>query len=158
MHVLDRPCLFLAQGFGVGRIKVAPGTFGTLVGIPFYYLLHTLTPAWYAAVVFVLFLAGVWFCARAGKLLGTHDHPSLVWDEIVGYLITMFAAPLGWAWMAVGFLLFRLFDIWKPAPIRQLDKTVPGGFGTMIDDAVAGLYACISLQVIAVVSNRLWLS
>ncbi|MBI3576105.1 MAG: phosphatidylglycerophosphatase A, partial [Gammaproteobacteria bacterium] len=99
---------FLAQGFGAGRIAFAPGTFGTLVAVPIYLLLMPLAPIVYAAAVRGLFALGVWLAEITGRDLGAHDHPSIVWDEIVGYLITMFLAPPGWAWMVAGFFLFRL--------------------------------------------------
>ena len=139
---------FLAFGFGSGRAPVAPGTFGTLVGIPAYLLLQPLTTYIYVAVVAGLFGIGVWLCRVTEQDLGVHDHPGIVWDEIVGYLITMFMAPDGWVWMAAGFLLFRLFDIWKPFPIRQIEHRVRGGFGNMLDDALAAFYAWFVLQAV----------
>jgi phosphatidylglycerophosphatase A len=137
---------FLAFGFGAGKAPVAPGTFGTLVGIVAYLLLQPLPALSYAVTVLALFALGVWLCQVTERNLGVHDHPGIVWDEIVGYLITMFMAPAGWAWIAVGFLLFRLFDIWKPFPIRQLERRIQGGFGNMLDDALAGLYSLAALQ------------
>ncbi|MBI3576154.1 MAG: phosphatidylglycerophosphatase A [Gammaproteobacteria bacterium] len=140
---------FLAFGFGSGKAPVAPGTFGTLVGIPAYLLLQPLATYIYVAVVAGLFGVGVWLCHVTEQDLGVHDHPGIVWDEIVGYLITMFMAPAGWVWMAVGFLLFRLFDIWKPFPIRQIERRIQGGFGNMLDDALAAVYAWVVLQAVA---------
>jgi phosphatidylglycerophosphatase A len=138
---------FLAFGFGTGRSPVAPGTFGTLVGIPAYLLLQPFAIYIYVAVVAGLFGVGVWLCQVTERDLGVHDHPGIVWDEIVGYLITMFMAPAGWEWVVLGFLLFRLFDIWKPFPIRQIERRVRGGFGNMLDDALAAAYAWVMLQV-----------
>lgn len=138
---------FLAQGFGAGRIPVAPGTFGTLVGIPIYIALSALAPWLYAAGVTLLFALGVWLAELTGHDLGAHDHQSIVWDEIVGFLITMFLAPPGWLWIAAGFILFRLFDIWKPYPIRLIDRRLTNGFGCMLDDVLAGIYALAALQV-----------
>lgn len=137
---------FLAQGFGAGHIPVAPGTFGTLVGIPIYIALSALAPWLYAAGVALLFALGVWLAELTGHDLGAHDHPSIVWDEVVGFLITMFLAPPGWLWIAAGFVLFRLFDIWKPYPIRLIDRRLTNGFGCMLDDALAGVYALAALQ------------
>lgn len=139
---------WIATGFGVGVIAKAPGTFGTLIGIPLYLLLRGLTPALYAASVLVLFMFGVWICTLAERQLGRHDHPALVWDEVVGYLVTMFFAPAGWVWLVIGFILFRLFDIWKPFPIRRLERALHGGLGTMADDVLAGVYALVMLQII----------
>ena len=124
-----------------------PGTVGTLVGVLFYLGLAGLPLTVYCAVTAGLFLAGIWICDRTARDLGVHDHPAIVWDEIVGYLVTMIAAPRGWGWLLAGFLLFRLFDIWKPWPIRWLDRRVRGGFGIMVDDLLAGIYAAVLLQI-----------
>jgi phosphatidylglycerophosphatase A len=139
---------FLAFGFGSGKAPKAPGTFGTLVGIPVYLLLQPFATYIYVAVVAGMFGVGVWICHVTERDLGVHDHPGIVWDEIVGYLITMFLAPAGWAWMALGFVLFRLFDIWKPFPIRQIERRIQGGFGNMLDDALAAVYAWVVLQAV----------
>ncbi|RMD68885.1 MAG: phosphatidylglycerophosphatase A, partial [Gammaproteobacteria bacterium] len=94
----------------------------------------------YAATVLLLFLIGIPLCGRAARALG-HDHPSIVWDEMVGYLATMTAAPRGWPWIVLGFVLFRAFDILKPWPIRAVDERLSGGIGIMLDDLLAGAYA-----------------
>jgi phosphatidylglycerophosphatase A len=153
----ERPCAgvwrnpvhLLAFAFGTGCLPVAPGTFGTLVGVVLYCLLRDLPFAVYLIVVAGAFALGVWLCARAARDLGVHDHGSIVWDEVVGYLITMAAAPEGWFWVVTGFVLFRLFDIVKPWPIHVLDKRIGGGIGIMIDDAVAGVCAWLILQGLA---------
>ena len=147
---------FLAFGFGSGRVPVAPGTFGTLAAIPVYILLHSVSLPVYAGVVVVMFVLGVWLCQVTERDLGVHDHPGIVWDEIVGYLITMVMAPAGWPWMVAGFLLFRLFDIWKPFPIRQIERRVRGGFGNMLDDALAAVYAWVALQAIVRLVPLIW--
>ena len=140
---------FLALGFGSGKAPFAPGTFGTLVAIPIYFLLRELAPLTYALIVIAMFALGVWICQITEQDLGEHDHSSIVWDEIVGYLITMFMAPAGWIWIAAGFFLFRLFDIWKPFPIRALQRRIRGGFGNMLDDVLAALYALAFIQIAA---------
>ena len=140
---------FFAFGFGSGKAPVAPGTFGTLVGIPAYLLIQPFATYIYVAIVAGMFGVGVWLCHVTERDLGVHDHPGIVWDEIVGYLITMFLAPAGWAWMALGFVLFRLFDIWKPFPIRQIERRIQGGFGNMLDDALAAICAWAVLQMLA---------
>ena len=144
--VWRNPIHFAAFGFGVGAVKVAPGTFGTLLAIPLYILLQDLPLLMYIFITAALFLLGVWLCQITTRDLGVHDHSGIVWDEIVGYLITMAAAPAGWMWMVLGFALFRLFDIWKPWPINLLDRQVKGGFGVMIDDVMAGVYAWLVMQ------------
>jgi phosphatidylglycerophosphatase A len=143
----DRAAKYVASGFGAGHVSRAPGTVGTVVGVVLYVPLTRLALPAYGVVVFVLFLLGVWCCHVADRELGTHDHPSIVWDEIVGYLITMLLAPPSWKCAAIGFVLFRLFDIWKPFPIRRLER-LPGGLGIMTDDAFAGLYALVVMQIV----------
>jgi phosphatidylglycerophosphatase A len=99
-------------------------------------------------VVIAAFAAGVWLCDTVSRDLGVHDHGGIVWDEFVGYWITMFLAPLQWQWVLAGFALFRLFDIWKPWPIRWFDDNVRGGFGIMFDDVLAGVAAWAALYAI----------
>jgi len=149
--VWENPIHFLAFGFGFGLAPVAPGTFGTLVAIPIYYLLMGL-PVWaYIAIVVALFLFGIFLCETTSNNLKVHDHSGIVWDEIVGYLITMIAAPRGWQWMILGFILFRFFDILKPWPIKMIDARIKGGFGIMFDDVVAGFFGLIIIQLIVLV-------
>ncbi|MFB2638854.1 phosphatidylglycerophosphatase A [Shewanella bicestrii] len=146
---LKNPVHFLALGFGSGLAAKAPGTFGTLAAVPLYLLLAQLPLSWYLAVTLVCVLAGIYICDKAAKDMGVHDHGAIVWDEVAGLLITMIAAPAGVLWLVVGFVLFRLFDIIKPWPIRWLDAKVEGGFGIMIDDVLAGIFALIGVQALA---------
>lgn len=148
--VLKSPVHLIAFGFGSGLSPIAPGTVGTLAAIPIYWLLLSWLPlGLYLAILVVAFLAGIWICGESSKQLGTHDHSGIVWDEFVGFWITMIAAPAGLGWMLLGFALFRLFDIWKPWPIYIVDAKLHGGLGIMLDDVIAGLYALGVLQVIA---------
>lgn len=124
---------------------MAPGTFGTLLGIPLFLLLQNLSASAYAAAVLALFALGVWICGTAERQLGGHDHRAIVWDEIVGYLVGLWQAPRGLAWIVAGFVLFRLFDIAKPVPIRRAER-LPGGWGVMADDALAGVYTFLLMQ------------
>jgi len=141
---------WLAFGLGSGLAKFAPGTLGTLVAIPLYLLLAQL-PAWlYAVVVLAAFVLGVWLCSTVSRDLRVHDHGGIVWDEFVGYWITMFMMPASWTWVLAGFALFRLFDIWKPWPIRWFDANVHGGLGIMLDDAVAAVAAGAVLHAIRI--------
>ncbi len=142
------PVHLLAFGFGAGASPVAPGTLGTLMGIPLFLLLQHLPFTGYLVSTAILFLAGVRICGRTARDLGDKDPGGIVWDEIVGYLITMTAAPAGWGWMIAGFLLFRVFDILKPWPIGLIDSRVAGGTGIMLDDALAGVYALAALQTL----------
>lgn len=141
----------LAFGFGAGCAPKAPGTLGTLVGVGLYVPLSYLSLPLYSLLLAIVVALGIWLCDRASRDLGVHDHPGIVWDEIAGYLLTMFAAPDGWEWVLTGFVLFRLFDIWKPWPIAWLDRHVSGGFGIMLDDLVAGAFAAVCLQLLGVV-------
>jgi phosphatidylglycerophosphatase A len=97
-------------------------------------------------MVLVLIAHSIWLCERTSRDLGVHDHGGIVWDEFVGFWLTMVAAPEGWHWLLAGFLLFRLFDILKPFPINYLDRHIHGGLGIMLDDAVAGSFAWFCLQ------------
>lgn len=146
--VLTHPVHFLAFGFGSGLAPVAPGTFGTLMAVPLYLLLAQFSLVPYLIFVVLVCIVGIWICDKSSKLLGVHDYGGIVWDEFAGFFITMIAAPEGWLWVVIGFALFRLFDIWKPWPILILDEKVKGGFGIMIDDIVAGVFALICLQLI----------
>lgn len=149
------PVHFLAFGFGSGAMPVAPGTFGTLVAVPIYWWLQPLTLWLYLAVVVVVTLVGIWLCHITSRDLGVHDHGGIVWDEIAGYLITMIAAPPGWQWMVVGFVLFRFFDILKPWPIGWADRHVQGGLGIMLDDVLAAFFAWAVLQVSVLVMAQI---
>lgn len=147
-QLLANPNHFFAFGFGSGLAPKAPGTFGTLAAVPIYWLIQDLSWPLYLSWLLVTFALGVLWCDRSSKALGVHDHGGIVWDEFVGYWITMFMAPAGWLWMLLGFVLFRLFDIVKPWPIRWLDQKVHGGFGIMLDDLVAGIFAAVCLQLL----------
>lgn len=135
------PLHLLACGLGSGAAPKAPGTFGTLAAIPLYLLMCRLPASSYLILVLLMAVFGVWLCHRVAQDLGVHDYPGIVWDEWVGFLITMWLAPGGWPWLLAGFLLFRFFDIVKPWPIHLLDSHVPGGWGIMLDDILAGVYA-----------------
>ncbi len=147
--VLTSPIHFLAFGFGSGLSPVAPGTMGTLAAIPLYFLLSPLSLPLYLLVLVALFLFGVWVCGESERLLGLEDPGGIVWDEIVGFLVAMAAAPSGWGWLVLGFVLFRIFDIFKPFPINYFDTHLHGGLGIMLDDILAGVYAFCFLQLFA---------
>lgn len=144
----QKPSHFIAFGFGSGAAPIAPGTAGTLMAIPFYLALQSLPPMIYLSVVIVVTLASIWLCERVTKEIGVHDHQGMCLDEIVGYLVTMTFAPHGIIWIVLGFVLFRIFDIWKPWPIRQVDEKVMGGLGIILDDVLAGIYSLIILQIL----------
>lgn len=145
--LLHHPAHFLAFGLGSGLSPVAPGTAGSFVAIPLYLLLAWAVPMpWLLGVVALSFLAGIWFCDVAGKALGVADHGGIVWDEIVAMWLILAFTPLSWEWYTAAFLLFRLFDVWKPFPIRTIDERTHGGFGVMLDDLLAAGYALVVLK------------
>ncbi len=154
--VLSSPVHWLAFGFGAGLSPRAPGTVGTLVGLPFWFLLSPLPWPGYVGVVGAMFVAGCWICGASARRLGVHDYGGIVFDEIVGFLVA--GIPLlpvmgldaidPWIGLIAAFLLFRLFDIWKPWPIGWLDARVHGGVGIMLDDLVAGVFAALVLALI----------
>ncbi|MGQ9426821.1 phosphatidylglycerophosphatase A family protein [Gilvimarinus sp. F26214L] len=151
-ELLRNPAQWLAFGFGSGLAPKAPGTFGTVAAIPFYFLMRDLSLPVYLAVVVVTFALGIWLCEVAARAQQVHDHPGIVWDEMVGYWLTMVLAPSGWMWPLLGFILFRFFDILKPWPIGWVDRRVRGGLGIMLDDIIAAVYALACLQLIAYLS------
>jgi len=116
------------------------------VALPIYYFLMQLPVLVYLLICIILFVAGIFICDKTANDMGVHDHPAIVFDEVVGMLFVLALVPAGWSWLALGFVYFRLFDIWKPWPIRTLDKKVPGGFGIMVDDLLAAIYAWLGLQ------------
>ena len=144
--VLRNPVHLVSFGLGVGLSPVAPGTFGTLLAIPIYLVLASFSTAVYLSFVIALFVIGCWTSGRTSHALGIEDHRGIVIDEIVGYLVTMLFVPLHWYWVIAGFVLFRVFDIWKPVPISVIDRRVKGGVGIMLDDLLAAGYSLILLH------------
>ena len=142
---LSNPIHLLALGFGSGLAPRAPGTWGTLAAIPLFLLLEPLPAAAYWAVLLLAFGIGVWACDLTAKAMGVDDHPAIVWDEVVGFLVAMGASPAGFVQIGAGLVLFRVFDIWKPWPISLLDRELHGGLGIMLDDVVAGFLALLAV-------------
>ena len=146
--LLLNPIHLLSLGLGSGLSPKMPGTMGTVVAVGLYLLMPAVDWKIYLGIVITSLLVGIFLCDYTAKALNVHDHPGIVWDEIVGYFITMFMVPKSWLWILVGFVLFRLFDIWKPWPISIADKRLKGGLGIMLDDVIAGLFALIIIQII----------
>lgn len=144
-QIMSDPVLFLAFGFGSGLVKKAPGTMGTLAAIPVYLLCVQFNFWLYSLLTLVAMVVGVWICDVAAKKLDEHDFGGIVWDEVAGYLITMWFVPFSWSALIAGFVLFRFFDIVKPQPIKWIDAKVEGGFGIMLDDVLAGIFAGLVL-------------
>lgn len=146
--LLRHPSHFVALGFGTGLSPKAPGSIGTIVGLPLFWLLTFTPEPTHFITLAVLFLVGIPLCTKTGNALGVSDHGSIVWDEIVAMMLVLEFTPASPLWWGIAFVLFRLFDIWKPAPIRHCDARLKGGFGVMFDDLLAAIYAIISLKVL----------
>jgi len=146
------PARAIATGFGVGLAPVAPGTFGTLAAWPLGWWLSSLDPIVTLPVIGFFFILGIWACGAAGRHLGVHDHGSMVWDEIVAFLLILVVLPRALDWQVAAFVLFRAFDIAKPPPIGWLEGRFRGGFGVMLDDLAAAGYALLVLAVIQRIS------
>lgn len=153
--LVAHPAHFIALGFGSGLAPVAPGTFGTLVAFPIVWLLGLfLPPLAIAFCAIPLFLVGWWACERTGRDLGVADHGAMVWDEVVAFMPLAALASASFLLEAIAFALFRLFDVWKPYPIRLLEKNVKGGLGVMIDDVFAAFYAYVAFAVFVVLAHE----
>ena len=151
--VFSHPAHFIAFGFGAGLSRFAPGTAGTLVGFPLYWMVGPYYSPWaMLALVAVLFAIGVWACDITGRNLGISDHGGMCWDEIVAFLLILEIAPDGLYWQVAAFFLFRIFDVVKPSPIRELEKRMKGGFGVMFDDILAAGYTLLALAIV----KRIW--
>ena len=148
LHELKDPVVFIALGLGSGLSPKAPGTAGTLMTVPLVYFLQQQTLLVYTLVMLFVLLTGSWVCGYAANKLKVHDHSGIVYDEVAGFLITMYMIPPGWYWMLAGFLLFRFFDAVKPWPISWLDKNIHGGFGILFDDVVAGIISLACLLIL----------
>ena len=145
--VLTDPVHFLAFGFGTGLAPFAPGTFGSIPGLILFWL--TLDFGLYVqlSIAVALALIGIWICGESARRIGVHDHGGIVWDEIVGMYVTLFLAPVSVVGFVLAFVLFRIMDIVKPWPIRDLDHSMQGGLGIMLDDLLAALYAALLLAL-----------
>ena len=145
--VLTDPVHFLAFGFGTGLAPFAPGTFGSIPGLILFWL--TLDFGLYVqlSIAVAMTLIGIWICGESARRIGVHDHGGIVWDEIVGMYVTLFLAPVSVVGFVLAFVLFRIMDIVKPWPIRDLDHSMQGGLGIMLDDLLAALYAALLLAL-----------
>ena len=149
-RLLRDPVHFLALGAGAGLAPRAPGTAGSLLALPFAWLLLEWPLAWRIAVVAAVCVAGVAICGASARKLGVHDHPAIVFDEIAGLLATSLVLDSRPAMLFLAFVLFRIFDIAKPWPIRDADHRLRGGMGIMLDDLMAAAYAAVCLRAIDV--------
>lgn len=144
---LRNPVLLIAFGFGAGLAPAAPGTWGTLLAVPLWWMFSGIGIPLYLLLAAAAFVAGIWICGRASAALGEHDHAGIVIDEVVGYFAALAVVPADPVWLVLSFVVFRAFDILKPWPIGWLDRRVGGGLGIMVDDLIAGLYTVAVLLV-----------
>ncbi len=147
MNIRDTAAIFLATGAYVGKIPFAPGTFGSLLGLPAAYLLSGVPTAAAVSASGLFILGSIAVAHRAVRLLGEQDPGCVVIDEIAGMMVTLLAIPFTAQSAAIGFALFRVLDILKPFPIRALERRVPGGAGVVLDDIAAGIAANLLLRV-----------
>ncbi len=144
--IYSHPAYFIAFSGGVGLSPIAPGTLGTLAAFPLFWLLnHALSPIYFLLLIDIMFIVGIWACGLSGKALGVPDHGGMVWDETVAFLLVLYFTPTHWAWQLAAFILFRVFDIAKPQPIRYYDSHLQGGFGVMFDDMLAAFFTLLCL-------------
>jgi len=154
--VLRHPAHFIAFGGGAGLAPVAPGTWGTLLAFPLYWILvRFLAPVEYLVLTCLFFGVGIWACEITGRTIGASDHRGMVWDETVAFLMVLFLVPATLYWQAAAFLLFRAFDIVKPQPIRYYEKLFRNGFGVMLDDLVAAFFTLVVLAIAKIVIDGL---
>ena len=144
--VFSHPAHFIAFGFGIGLAPFAPGTFGTVLAVPMYiWLAPRVGSQQFLLLLAGMFILGAWACEVSGRRIGVHDHGGMVWDEVTAFLAVLFFTPATPLWQVCAFVLFRLFDIAKPVPIRYFDRNIRNGLGVMFDDLLAAFYALLCL-------------
>lgn len=154
--MLRHPAHFIAFGGGIGLAPLAPGTLGTVLAFPLYWIAAPrLEPGEFVFLVCALFGLGIWVCEITGRTIGISDHGGMVWDETVAFLLVLFLVPATLYWQGAAFLLFRLFDILKPQPIRYYERRFKNGFGVMLDDLVAAFFTLIVLAIAKIVIDGL---
>ena len=148
MNFRDKAAVFVATGFYVGNIPLAPGTFGSLLGLPLCYFLSGIPMPAAILAGFLFIVLAVWISDLATRVLKRKDPGCIVIDEIAGLVVALIGVPFNLASVIIGFVLFRFFDILKPYPIRTIDRRLSGGVGIVADDVVAGLFANIATRII----------
>jgi phosphatidylglycerophosphatase A len=142
------PAHVVALGFGVGLAPFAPGTFGTLLAVPIWWLMGSqVAPLEFFYALAFFFLAGIWACGVTGRHLGAADHGAMVWDEVVAFLLVLALIPNEPIWQVAAFVVFRAFDVVKPPPIKQFERRLAGGLGVMFDDLLAAGYTLVVLAL-----------
>lgn len=147
--LISHPAHFIALGFGTGLAPVAPGTAGTLLAFPLFYLSAPgMSLAFFFGMLAAMFALGVWACGRTGRDMGIADHSAMNWDEVVAFMLVLALTPEGIGWQVFAFFAFRGFDVLKPQPIRHFDRTMKGGFGVMFDDLLAAFYTLLVMALV----------
>ena len=144
----EKLALCLSLWFGAGLMPKVPGTFGTLAAVPIALVMNDLGVFYQILFLMIFIPMAVWSSGLSQRLLGRNDPPEVVIDEVAGLLLTIFLLPTSWITLSLGFILFRLFDILKPFPIRRLEKGIKGGTGIVLDDILAGIYANLCLRLV----------
>jgi len=150
MNLTNKAAVFLATGFYIGKIPLAPGTFGSLIGLPLCFLLAEIQLSAAIIAVLLIIALAIWISNVAERTLERKDPGCIVIDEIAGMVVTLIGLPFNLTTATIGFILFRILDILKPFPIRILDKRLPGGLGIVADDVVAGIFANVLIRIFAV--------
>ena len=150
MNLTNKAAVFLATGFYIGKIPLAPGTFGSLIGLPLCFLLAEIQLSAAIIAVLLIIALAIWISSVAERTLERKDPGCIVIDEIAGMVVTLIGLPFNLTTATIGFILFRILDILKPFPIRILDKRLPGGLGIVADDVVAGIFANVLIRIFAV--------
>ena len=151
MNLTNKAAVFLATGFYIGKIPLAPGTFGSLIGLPLCFLLAEIQLSAAIIAVLLIIALAIWISNVAERTLERKDPGCIVIDEIAGMAVTLIGLPFNLTTAAIGFILFRILDILKPFPIRILDKRLPGGLGIVADDVVAGMFSNVLIRILAVI-------
>ena len=148
IKMLKNPIHAMSLGFGMGLLPKAPGTWGTLVAYPFYLIMMPLGKIWYGIILFLLIVFSCYACGFTADALGEHDHKSIVFDEVVGYLLVLMFTPVSLTGLLLSFIFFRLFDIFKPWPISWFDQNLKNGIGIVVDDLLAAIYAVLVILLV----------
>ena len=147
MKISERAVIFLATGFFVGTVPFAPGTFGSIIGLPLVFLLSRINLLLSVAYILLFILFAIGIASATEKILNQKDPAKIVIDEIAGIMVAFTGLPFNLKTVIAGFVIFRVFDILKPFPIRSLERRVGGGSGVVLDDVLAGVYANLILRL-----------
>ncbi len=150
MNSKEKTIIFFATGGTVGNIPFAPGTFGTLVGLPLCFFLSLCHISFAAIFIIAFIVLAVWIAQEAEKLLKKKDPGCIVIDEIAGIMVTLLGLPFDPLTVMAGFLIFRILDIFKPFPARMLERTIPGGAGVVLDDIAVGIWGNLILRIVLI--------